>query len=57
MIETGGVISVSNYEELKMHLLELVHNDELREDLGHLNRKFIENNKGAVIQIMDFIRR
>lgn len=57
MIECAGVISVSNYSELKTQLIGLIENTSLRDRLGQLNREFVEKNKGAVIQIMDFIRK
>ena len=57
MTQSAGVISVSNFLEFKIQLQDLLENEERRDNLGHLNRKFIEKNRGAVIQIMDFIRK
>lgn len=56
MITNGGVISIKNKEELQDSLDRLIKNAEERKTLGHLNRDFIKNNKGAVIQIMSYLR-
>jgi 3-deoxy-D-manno-octulosonic-acid transferase len=56
MIDEAGVISVSNYEELKKELDMLIVNKDKVEQLGHLNHKFIALNKGAVVQITNYIR-
>ncbi len=56
MITNGGVISIKNKEELQDSLDRLIKNAEERKALGHLNRDFIKNNKGAVIQIMSYLR-
>lgn len=57
MIENGGVVSIKNQQELQEILDELLNNSQKREGLGQLNSSFIEKNKGAIIQIMDFIRK
>ncbi|WP_228852551.1 3-deoxy-D-manno-octulosonic acid transferase [Aegicerativicinus sediminis] len=57
MTETAGVISISNLLEFKLQLHDLLDNEDRRDQLGQLNRSFIEKNRGAVIQIMDFIRK
>ncbi len=56
MINEAGVLSIKNFSELNYNLTELITNLKKRKELGELNRKFIEKNKGAVIQIIDFIR-
>lgn len=57
MIRNGGVISIKNQEELKNLLDRLLKHGEERKALGHLNSAFIKKNKGAVIQIMSYLRR
>lgn len=56
MIDHGGVISIKNEQDLQQTLDEIVKNPQKREELGKLNADFINKNKGAVIQIMEFIR-
>ena len=57
MIEHGGVFSVSNEKEF-ITTLNLLNNDlEKREETSQLSASFIEKNKGAVIQILNFLRR
>lgn len=56
MIENGGVVSVNNGVSLKNEFDKLINNSETRKNLGALNRTFIEKNKGAVNQIMNYIR-
>ncbi|WP_299397941.1 glycosyltransferase N-terminal domain-containing protein [uncultured Gelidibacter sp.] len=57
MIAHGGVISISNSSELKLTLSGLIEDSNKRENLGTLNENFIKNHIGAVIQIMDYIRK
>ncbi|MCB0445086.1 MAG: glycosyltransferase N-terminal domain-containing protein [Gelidibacter sp.] len=57
MIADGGVISISNFETLQSKLNMIIENPSKRAQLGNLNKLFIEKNKGAVVQIMDFIRK
>ncbi|OBX25648.1 3-deoxy-D-manno-octulosonic-acid transferase [Gelidibacter algens] len=56
MIANGGVVSISNSLELKHTLDALVENSNKRKALGELNEAFIKKNKGAVVQIMEYIR-
>ncbi|WP_299226876.1 glycosyltransferase N-terminal domain-containing protein [uncultured Psychroserpens sp.] len=56
MINHGGVISIRNEAQLESQLDDLVNSLEKRQKLGKLNSDFIENSKGAVVQIMDYIR-
>ncbi len=56
LINIGGVLSVSNSKAFGSKMQELMDNRTLRKEKGHLNSDFIEINKGAVIQIMDYIR-
>lgn len=56
MIKKGGVISVNGSNILNIELEQLVHSEEDRIQLGLINENFIKKNKGAVNQIMDYIR-
>lgn len=55
MIKDAGVISISNYHELKKELDTLFEDKKERQRLGKLNKTFVDKNKGAVQQIMDYI--
>jgi len=57
MIENAGVTSVKNARELKTVMDTYLKNEEFRLKEGKLNRAFIERNKGAVVQIMSFLRK
>jgi len=57
MIEQAGVTSVKNKKELNTVFQTLVENQEYRENEGHLNKEYIVKNKGAVVQIMSYLRR
>lgn len=57
MIANGGVLSIKNKEELQASLNRLLKNSEERIALGDLNSNFIASNKGAVVQIMSYIRK
>jgi 3-deoxy-D-manno-octulosonic-acid transferase len=57
MIANGGVVSISNSLELKHTLDGLVENSNKRKALGELNEAFIKKNKGAVVSIMEYIRK
>ncbi|RLJ67364.1 3-deoxy-D-manno-octulosonic-acid transferase [Lacinutrix venerupis] len=56
MIDNRGMISISNQEELNKALNLFITNQALRTEFGTNNFKFIEKNKGAIIQILDFLR-
>jgi 3-deoxy-D-manno-octulosonic-acid transferase len=56
MIENGGVLSINSESELQNKLDLLVKSPENRLKIGSINQNFIEKNKGAVDQIMDYIR-
>ncbi|RKE91912.1 3-deoxy-D-manno-octulosonic-acid transferase [Ichthyenterobacterium magnum] len=56
MIKNGGVVSVKNNSELNNELENLLTSKKERGTLGDLNEAFITQNKGAVIQIANYIR-
>jgi len=56
MIKNGGVISINSRSALESELDSLIKISEKRIEFGTLNKNFIKKNKGAVNQIMDYIR-
>ena len=56
MIQEGGVCSVNNINTLENQLDRLINFSEERLQLGAVNETFIKKNKGAVNQIIDYIR-
>jgi 3-deoxy-D-manno-octulosonic-acid transferase len=56
MIESGGLISIKSYGELEANLNDIIDDSLKRKTLGTTNANFILKNKGAVIQILDYIR-
>lgn len=57
MIKNGGVFSISNESEFHSTLINLIKDSEFRASTGKLNSSFIDNNRGAVVQILHYIRR
>ena len=57
MIKNKGVKSVSNITELGTELNSLINDQESRLTTGNQNADFIKKNKGAVIQIMQYLRK
>lgn len=57
MIAHGGVQAIENGYDLQNALNTLIENPEARAKLGALNADFIKIHQGAVIQIMDYIRK
>jgi 3-deoxy-D-manno-octulosonic-acid transferase len=56
MLSDGGMFSVSNQKELDKVLTELIENDNKRGKSGRQNTAYITKNKGAVIQILNYLR-
>lgn len=56
MIENKGMFSISNQKQFDEILNELIFNSEKRKKTGSYNFNFIQKNKGAVIQILDYLR-
>ena len=57
MIKNGGVFSVANEKEFKTTLDNLTQDSNFRKKSSQLNSSFIKKNKGAVVQILHYIRR
>ncbi|WP_366663753.1 glycosyltransferase N-terminal domain-containing protein [Winogradskyella sp.] len=56
LINLGGIKSVTNTSELGLNLKVLVESKDLRLKLGAISSEFISEHKGAVVQILDYIR-
>jgi len=56
MIENGGMFSISNQEEFNSILNSLLFNSEKRFQSGVSNASYVKKYKGAVVQIMSYIR-
>lgn len=57
MIKNGGMYAVSNQKEFDAILDSLALNTEKRKQSGNLNVIYIAKKRGAVIQIIDYIRK
>lgn len=56
LIKLGGITSVSTSLDFDSTIKSLISDTSLRENQGLINKNYIEENKGSVIQILDFIR-
>ncbi|WP_303318569.1 glycosyltransferase N-terminal domain-containing protein [Flavivirga abyssicola] len=56
MININGMFSISNQESFNTILNELIQNKEKRLSCGKNCSDYIQKNKGAVIQIIDYLR-
>lgn len=56
MIDYGGVFQVESKDEFFKLMDSFLANSKYAKKIGNLNKEFIEKNKGAVIQILHYIR-
>lgn len=56
MINHKGLISINNQVELNRAFNDFVSNTEKRLSFGKQNKLYIKKNKGAVVQILNFLR-
>ena len=56
MIKNGGMFSISSEKEFNSIMESLILNTEKRVQSGKANASYISKNRGAVIQIIDYIR-
>jgi len=56
MIDEAGVNSISNYSELKTAFDTLIETKIERQRLGTLNKNFVDQNKGAISIIAEYIK-
>lgn len=57
LIAKGAMFSIKNSIELKSIFDKLIDNEVFKINSGNHGREFIAENEGAVVQIMDYIRR
>ncbi|MFD0862814.1 3-deoxy-D-manno-octulosonic acid transferase [Sungkyunkwania multivorans] len=56
LVRIGGILSIASKEELARTLHRLLTDNAERDRIGTINREFTQKNRGATIQIMDFLR-
>lgn len=56
MINNGGMFSISNQIEFDTILTQFFNNSDFRQKCGSKNLEYINENRGAVIQILDYLR-
>lgn len=56
LIDNGGMFSIPNQIKFNDKVNKLIINSDFRQNCGSKNKAFIKNNKGAVIQILDYLR-
>ena len=56
MIEKGGLFEISKKDDFHAILNKLIKNSDFRLKSGSKNLDYIKKNKGAVIQILDYLR-
>lgn len=56
LINLGGVTTISSASGFESILNTLISNLAFRKKQGDINKAFIEKNRGAIIQILDYIR-
>jgi len=57
MIAKGGMFEISDTESLKNIIDNLSENEVFRKESGNKNLEYIKENQGAVVRIMDYIRK
>lgn len=57
MLRAGGLYSITDTEEFELTLSKLIQNETLRHNSGEANKAYIEKNRGAVIQIITYLRK
>ena len=57
MIKNNGMFSIKNEKELNTTLNNLILNQENRHNSGRNNLQYVKKNQGAVVQIINFIRK
>ncbi|MGS2740287.1 3-deoxy-D-manno-octulosonic acid transferase [Sinomicrobium sp. M5D2P17] len=56
LVKLGGVLSVSDKNQLFETFSQLIEKEEYKKQTGGINSLYVEKNTGAVIQIIDFLR-
>ncbi|GFZ92513.1 3-deoxy-D-manno-octulosonic acid transferase [Aquaticitalea lipolytica] len=56
MIDFGGLKSIKNEDELNSELTSIIENASKRNQMGSLNKAFIDLNKGAIQKITNYLK-
>ena len=56
MIDFGGLKSIKNEDELNSELTSIIENASKRNQMGSLNKEFIDLNKGAIQKITNYVK-
>ncbi|WP_299547202.1 glycosyltransferase N-terminal domain-containing protein [Seonamhaeicola sp.] len=56
MIDKGGLFAISSQNEFDFILNKLIHKGDFRRESGSKSSEYIKENRGAVIQILDYLR-
>lgn len=56
MIDFGGLKSIKNEDELNSELTSIIENTSKRNQMGSLNKEFIDLNKGAIQKITNYLK-
>jgi 3-deoxy-D-manno-octulosonic-acid transferase len=56
LVNMGGCVSVANKKELEDAFTNLIQNDEIRQENGHICSTFVQMNKGATAVILKHIQ-
>ncbi|MGB5668142.1 MAG: glycosyltransferase N-terminal domain-containing protein [Maribacter sp.] len=57
LVDKKGILPIKNKEDFTLIFNGLLENHELMKNTGHINSDYINENKGASIQIIEHIRR
>ncbi|WP_323053906.1 3-deoxy-D-manno-octulosonic acid transferase [Galbibacter sp. EGI 63066] len=57
LVELGGIISVFDKKEFASEMTNLIENQSVLKERSEINKKFINKNKGAKVQIGYYIRK
>jgi 3-deoxy-D-manno-octulosonic-acid transferase len=52
LVTLGGCLTISNKENLNAAFINLIQNEEIRNEKGQICSRFVQKNKGATIRIM-----
>ena len=56
LAQRGGVVSIHDNASFEQLMTHLISSKNKRQEKGRINKTYVEENKGAVIQILDYIR-
>lgn len=56
LVKIGGCISIKNQEEFTNNFIHLKNNENFRKRTGMINKKYIKDNLGATVLIMNYLK-